>query len=197
MPGARRAGAREAGGELGIFVGLVVFVGPVSGEDGGRLGLGAVGFEGARQFGLRVVFEFVGDAEEALHVAEGFFGDGELAEVVAPGVFAGAAARVGLTGDGADRTVGFSAEEGLVGDFEGHLLAGFPEAASEVVGEEQSIVAAFGGEDLDRFGGGSPAAAEATDVPASELESIAACLADEELKEFKACHGRDPIEEWV
>ncbi len=122
-------------------------------------------------------FEFVFYAEVAAHVAQGLFGGGEFFEVVEPGVLAGAAAGVGLAADGADGAVLHSAGEGLVGDEEGHGLAGLPEAAGELVGEEKRVVASFGGEGLDCLAGVLPGKPQLVDVPPAKLEAVAAGLA--------------------
>ena len=119
------------------------------------------------------------DTEVAAHVAEGFFGCGQFFEVIEPGVFAGAAAGIGFADDGADGSVGHSAGEGLGGDLKGHDLAGFPEGRGELMGEEQSVVALFGGEHLDGVAGALPRQAELAYVPFSKFEAVGTSLSNE------------------
>ena len=112
--------------------------------------------------------------------------------MVAPGVGAGAAPGVGLAGDGGDGAIGHAAGEGLIGDLEGDALSGLPEAGSELVGEEESVVTPLGAEGLDRLASGLPGQADPGGVPLAEVEAVGAGLGDEQMEQFKAGH-KGPI----
>jgi hypothetical protein len=115
---------------------------------GGRGGVGGVG-------------EVFFDVEIFAEVAEGLFGEGHLAEVVAPGVVAGRAADEGFALYGFEGAVGHGALKRLGWDGEGDVLAGVPEGARELMGEEQGVVAALLVEQLERGLGGDPGEFEA------------------------------------
>src|SRR5260221_10066591 len=67
-------------------------------------------------------------------------------------------------------------------------LAGLPETRRKLMRKEQGIVSPFGSKYLYRLSSAAPRQTQLGDVPPPELESIGACLADQELKQFKPCH---------
>ena len=133
-------------------------------------------------------FHVVQYAQVSSHVAERFFGDGEFAQVVAPDIFAGAAAGVGFAGDAAYGSVGFATEESLGRHKEGYALASLPEVASEVVREEENVVAALLRERGGCLYSARPWEIKRANVPAAEFEAVEPGLTDEKLNQFKFRH---------
>ena len=108
--------------------------------------------------------------------------------MVFPCILTQTAPRVAFPLHGENSAVRTRALEGLFRHHEGDLFAGFPEALSKFMREEQGIVAAFAGERFDGLPTAFPCQAEPHGVPLAEFKPIRARLAEEEFQEFDAGH---------
>ena len=138
-------------------------------------------------------FEFLFGEDEAADVAKRFFPDGHLFEVILPdGVRGGAgrAASEGLALDGDDFTVGVEASVFLGRKEEGDLGSFFPEVAGELVGEEQSVIAAAGGKSRDGLFKARPFRFEIDLEPLTEFKPMDTSAQDDDAEKFFASHGR-------
>lgn len=137
-------------------------------------------------------FQFLFGEDEAADVAERLIPNGHLFEMVLPdGVGSGArgAARKGFSLDGDDFSAGVEARVFLRRKEEGDLRAFFPEVAGELVREEESVVAAAGGERRNGLVEAGPFGLDAGLKPLPELEAMHAGAEDNDAEELLAGHG--------
>jgi hypothetical protein len=134
-----------------------------------------------------------GCGQETADVIDGVFGDGHLAQVILPYVGLDSAAGEGLArylhyfALGGDPGVGDGWNE------EAHVGSAAPEAAGEVMREEERVMAAFFCEQSDCRLGAGPDGVYGSLKPVAEFESVKLGLVDYQPEELFAVHGTCPL----